>query len=462
MNALQQFKQKGRVLRKLLANAFNTEVKLTLAYEAIAVMEGCTDWNEFSARLANPGAPLKPKAPDTASAPIALQPIRAIFRTVDDKAEAHFDASAWFAQASEDDILGLMNEKPRMAPAGFELSFGGKNGYSDEVAEFIAPSNEEVRSVYSYIQALSAVGGDCGGSDCYIDAHDVQRWLNARHDARKGASEAKPSQGSGVTLMVLDTQIDHPANAEFLRKVCHATWEHCVSDWKQSVSEGNRCQFIIESSNIFAALADYNVVSTGEEGYDDKVAEVVENAMQDLGYHQQARLISEGRSSLDDALMGVVAFSSLNEGDEFRDVSLGELYRKQGVHRAEIADYQTGKFEGEVKFFDRDFDVFLCKRAPAPIPEPDLVYETLQILEVMMQDIVDEYEVPDHVPEWQWVQENAAFSHRDNGKENGGGVWEFMVNVECADAAGMPDALKPLFEKAHLHKAVWVMFHQGT
>lgn len=454
MNALQQFKQKGRILRKLMANAFNTEVKLSLAYEAIAAMEGCTNWNEFSARLVEPTASKEPTAP---SAPIALPAIRAIFRTVDDKAEAHFDASTWFAQASEEDIRGLMNEKPRMAPTGYELSYGGKNGYSDSVAEFVAKTDSAVRDVYGYIRALSDVGGDCGGSDCYVDAHDVQRWLNARHDAQTGATKPKRPPGTGVTLMVLDTQIHHPANAEFLRKVCHATWELCVSDWKQAVNAGNRCEFIIESSNIFAALGDYNVVSTGEEGYDDEIAEVVENAMQDLGYHRQARLISEGRSSLDDALMGVVAFSSLNEGDEFRDVSLGELYRKQGVHRAEIANYQTGAFEGEVKFFDKDFDVFPCKRAQASIPE--LVYETLQIFEVMMQDFVDDYDVPDSVPEWQWVQKNAAFSHRDNGKD--GGVWEFMVNVDCA-TAGMPDTLKPLFEKARLHKAVWVMFHQGT
>lgn len=460
MNALQQFKQKGRILRKVLANAFNTEVKLTLAYEAIAVMEGCVDWNEFSARLANSGAPVKPKAPDTAPAPapIALPAIRAIFQTVDGKAEAHFDASAWFAQASEGDIRGLMNEKPHMAPTGYELSYGGKNGYSDAVAEFVAPFNEEIRSVYGYIQALSAVGGDCGGSDCYVNAHDVQGWLRARHDVSAGANQAQRPLGSGASVMVLDTHVADPANTALLRKVCQSAWEYCVDDWKQVVSEGKHCQFVIESSNIFAALGDHDVVSTGEDSYDDSIAEVVDRAMQELGYHRLARLLSGGYASLDESLMGVVAFSSLNEGDEFRDVDLGELYRKQSVHRAEIADFRTGEFQGEVKFFDKDFDVHLCKRAP----EPEPVYERLQILEVMMQDLVDEYDVPDNVPEWQWVQRNAAFSHRDNGKEDGGGVWEFMVNVDCADNAGMPAALKPLFEKARLHKAVWVMFHQGT
>ena len=460
MNALQQFKQKGRILRKHLANAFNTEVKLSQAYEAVAIMEGCTDWNEFSARLAGPVTAKAPSAPAVESA--GLPAIRAIFQTVDGQAEAHFDASAWFAQASEEDIRGLMNEKPHMAPTGYELSYGGKNGYSDAVAEFVAPSNEGVQGVYNYIHAFSAVGGDCGGSDCYVNAHDVQGWLRARHDAREGASQAQRPLGSGTSVMVLDTQVDHPANAALLRKVCQAAWEYCVDDWKVMVSEGRHCEFSIEHSNIFAALGDYNVVSTGEEGYDDSIAEVVDGAMQKLGYHRLARLLSSGNASLEESLAGVVAFSSLNEGDEFRDVDLGEMYRKLGVHRAEIADFRSGEFQGEVRFFDKDFDVHLCKRAPVLTPEPELVYERLQILEVMMQDFVDEYDVPDHVPEWQWVQRNAAFSHRDNGKEDGGGVWEFMVNVDCGDTEDMPAALKPLFEKARLHKAVWVMFHQGT
>jgi hypothetical protein len=158
--------------------------------------------------------------------------------------------------------------------------------------------------------------------------------------------------------------------------------------------------------------------------------------------------------------LGIVSFSSLNEGDEFRDVAMGERHRKLSVHRAEIADCVTGEFQGETKFFVNDFDVFLCKRATVETPELKVAHDTLRMLEVMMQDVVGEYDVPEEVPEWHWVQQNASFSHVRNAED---GVWEFMVNVErFVDSADTPERLKPLFKKARLHKAAWMMFHQGT
>jgi len=58
MNALQQFKQKGRTLRSHLATTLGSEVTLSQAYEALAAMEGASSWNEFSARLlAAPATP---------------------------------------------------------------------------------------------------------------------------------------------------------------------------------------------------------------------------------------------------------------------------------------------------------------------------------------------------------------------------------------------------------------------
>lgn len=323
MSALHQFKQKGRTLRKFLAQAFNTEVKLTLAYEAIATMEGSATWNEFSARL--------------------------------------------------------------------------------------------------------------------VDA-----------------------KSAAVVQDVLDTDLGKPENAELLLKVCQTAWENAVSDWKHAALKGH-CDFIIESSNIFAALNACDVASTGEEGFEDEVAEFVENTMQDLGYFRLATLVSVGhvaqfgsRGSLEETLLGVVPFSSLNEGDEFRDVDLGELYRKESVHRAQIVDYRDGEFKGEVVFFPNDFMVHSCKRSEAP----ETVYATMQMFEVMMQDVVGDYEVPEEIPEWQWVQQNAAFSHLRNNQD---GIWEFMVAVESfADSDDIPDKLKALFKKARHHKAAWIMFHQGT
>lgn len=283
MQTLQQYKQKGRALRRHLAATLGTEVSLSQAYEALAAMEGASSWNVLSARLAASGASAMPAAPEVLQGATLtrLPPVRALLHTLDGKARAEFDASAWFAQASERDICALLEETPRMTPTCFVRAYGGESGLSDEVAAFVAPTDSEVGQVYAYIAAMAAVGQDCGGSDCYVDADSLRDWLEAR-----------------------------------------------------------------------AAL------------------ELVQ------------------------ALPG---------------------------------------------------------SAPADMQG---------VLDVMMQDVVGDYEVPDTVPEWQWVQRNASFTHRDNGKD---GVWDFMVNVACAgDAADMPALLQPLFAQARRQQAGWVLFHQGT
>jgi hypothetical protein len=487
MNALQQFKQKGRILRKFLAQAINTEVKLSHAYEAIAAMEGASDWNEFSAKLVPSKAPAKATEPVTQQLPS----IRAIFRTVDGKGVAEFDAAPWFAQASEEHVKALMEEKPRMAPIGYELSYGGMGRVSDGVAEFCASSSKELQNVYAYIQGLTAVGHDCGGSDCYIDAHDVQRWYGARADASKRAANTSLSGGAaGSVTVVLDTQVGQPENAELLRKVCHAAWEHAVDDWKQSLSRGGRCGYIIESTNVFNALSDYHIVSTGEEGYSAEVEQLVENALEDLGYHRQARYAYEGIAKLDEPFLGFVLFSSMNDGDEFLLLDSRELCRKVGVHRAATCIYPF-----ETRFFDNDFEVQLVSKATkefcvheflrkgeamhhaayeklvaeefgakatslAPAYSAKGLFNTLKVIEVNLVDVLNEYDVPEDCAEWGWVEKHHSFKHKDNGGEPG--VWEFMVNVEkMAFVTDIPETLRPYFETAKKEGAAWVMFHQG-
>jgi hypothetical protein len=372
MHTLQQYKQKGRTLRRHLAAALGTDISLSQAYEALAAMEGAAGWNVLAARLAQAGSP---SAPAPAAAPAAtavtpLPPVRALLRTVDGKAQAEFDASAWLAQASAADIAALKEEKPRMAPVGFELSYGGMNGLSDSVAAFAADSNEEVRRVYEYIRATTAAGQDCGGSDCYIDAHALQHW-----QATRAARQAPDAAGM---KLVFDVRLGAPAHAALRAKICEqvradAAHRHESADYRPTVQ-----------ADIEEALACFNIVATGPDGaFADSVFEVMREAL-----------------------------------------------AAQGTPEASAA-------------------------------APTVLYEKLSMLEVMMQDIVGDYEVPESVPEWQWVAQHAAFSHRDNGKE--GGVWEFMVNVECArESDGMPVTLQPLFEQARRHQAVWVLFHQGT
>lgn len=81
-----------------------------------------------------------------------------------------------------------------------------------------------------------------------------------------------------------------------------------------------------------------------------------------------------------------------------------------------------------------------------------------EILDVCAPDIFGDYDVPEDVEEWAWIEEKACFSHRDNGKD---GVWEFVVNV-AYDLGRIPARLKPVLKTASESACGYILFHQGT
>lgn len=81
-----------------------------------------------------------------------------------------------------------------------------------------------------------------------------------------------------------------------------------------------------------------------------------------------------------------------------------------------------------------------------------------EIGQVMMQDVVGDYEVPENVPEWVWVEKAASFAHVRNGQS---GVWEFVLNLSLA-FEDVPDSLKPVLESARQSHLSYLVFHQGT
>lgn len=83
---------------------------------------------------------------------------------------------------------------------------------------------------------------------------------------------------------------------------------------------------------------------------------------------------------------------------------------------------------------------------------------SLEIREVMMQDIVGDYDVPEQVPEWKWVESNACFAHVQNGTS---GIWEFGLNLAC-EMKDIPERLRPVILKAQADGMAYLMFHQGT
>lgn len=89
----------------------------------------------------------------------------------------------------------------------------------------------------------------------------------------------------------------------------------------------------------------------------------------------------------------------------------------------------------------------------------------LTVLEINLNKHFD-YDTPEALPEWQWIQEHARFAHSGNGEEDG--VWEFMIYVAFhvgPDASerkkNIPDRLRPFFAQAEACGAVWILFYQA-
>lgn len=104
----------------------------------------------------------------------------------------------------------------------------------------------------------------------------------------------------------------------------------------------------------------------------------------------------------------------------------------------------------------------LRKQADARVVKPGVRNgcSAITIFDVSMIDLAGDYEVPEQLAEWEWVEKNSSFRHKENGVAPG--VWEHMVFTERgASAEDVPELLKPVFVDAKAAGAVWVLFHQG-
>lgn len=81
-----------------------------------------------------------------------------------------------------------------------------------------------------------------------------------------------------------------------------------------------------------------------------------------------------------------------------------------------------------------------------------------EIGSVLMQDIVGDYEVPEEVPEWAWVEREASFGHVRNGRD---GVWEFVLNLS-REFPDIPERLKAIIAQARASNLSYLILHQGT
>lgn len=87
------------------------------------------------------------------------------------------------------------------------------------------------------------------------------------------------------------------------------------------------------------------------------------------------------------------------------------------------------------------------------------------VVEINVTDFI-EYDEPQTVQEWRWIQTQASFAHTENG--TGPGVWEFMVRADklraLVDEGGgsqVPSLLRKAIESALEKRPTWILFHQG-
>jgi hypothetical protein len=83
---------------------------------------------------------------------------------------------------------------------------------------------------------------------------------------------------------------------------------------------------------------------------------------------------------------------------------------------------------------------------------------TTTIMDINMVDIFSEYDIPEDIPEWLWIEKVASYKHCHN---NTLGIWEFMLNLS-REFNDIPETLKETFDQAYADGFGYILFHQGT
>ena len=83
------------------------------------------------------------------------------------------------------------------------------------------------------------------------------------------------------------------------------------------------------------------------------------------------------------------------------------------------------------------------------------------MLDVDVTSLFKDYEVPENVCEWSWIENNASFRHVHNAES---GIWEFIVSTAMIqdDLSSVPKALMPTVSGALSEGYSYILFHQGT
>jgi hypothetical protein len=349
MKSLHELKQKGRALRKHLEAAFGKEVTLSQAYEALAAMEGAGSWNVLSASLAAETA-VEPKNVSDRSGLVVNSDdtyVRAILCTSAGRLLLEFNAFHGLQKANEGQRAALLDERPQLAPTGFELSYGG-GAAAMTIAGLCAVTNSSILNAFFDAKAYEQTFGE-GKMLCFIDTFDVY------HGQARLKSVVEPKSGF--------IERNDPSLT-------------IVPNWAE-----------------FVAWAE-------DGGYDESYFDI---------NHEKC-------------------------------LTLQQEYLLELSESPEIAI--NGEETQKLEYSDKN------------------LFATLKVIEVNLVDVLNEYDAPDEVPDWKWVEQHHSFAHKGNGVD--GGIWEYMVNVEkMQHVQDTPDTLRPFFDRAKKEGAAWVMFHQG-
>jgi hypothetical protein len=83
-----------------------------------------------------------------------------------------------------------------------------------------------------------------------------------------------------------------------------------------------------------------------------------------------------------------------------------------------------------------------------------------EIGEISMPDLVGDYVRPEEVPEWDWVQRQAVYSHVRNGTD---GIWEFVLNLSVLHYQDpVPEKLQGAINAARSKHIAYLIVHQNT
>ena len=91
--------------------------------------------------------------------------IRANVHTDDWHYDVDFDATAWFEQASDQEIIEL-------ADCGWRGDYP-----ADAVAEFMADHNNQIQRLFDYLSHDPRTGKDPIGFECSVNEGDARAWL---------------------------------------------------------------------------------------------------------------------------------------------------------------------------------------------------------------------------------------------------------------------------------------------